>query len=210
MRRRTFVRLATPLLAVFVLTGCVDELADLFEIIAFEESDDPELANTGKALREAREEGEVRELVDRFVETGDPRFLTDAKAVRPDDTEVRAMEVVLAMQGGDPDEIFAARQALALAEARRLQGIDDNLADLTGQPQPASSAEMLHRNVLGEILVAQTRLLGGSLTAPWDPPGPDAPPTTQQLFNDYCATRNTIMTEFDDNLSYIPLPPCPG
>ncbi len=203
MSRRAVTRLAPILLAMFVLTGCLDELATLFEIMAYEESDDPEVREVGKTIREIEKEREARDKIDQFLETGDRRFLEDAKALRPDDTQILGYEVVLATQGGDPAEIEAAKQALALAEARRLNTILEELGD-----EPAT-ARQLHRNVLGEILVAQTHLLGGSLTQPWEPPGPDAPPERQQLFSDYCATRTEIQTEYDDSLSYIPLPPCP-
>lgn len=196
------------LVALSMLTGCV-EFFDLFEAQAFSESDDPDLKATGEAILEGKVQREVREAVDDFLETGDPVHLDRARALRPDDTEVRAMDVLVATRSGDPAAIAAAQQALTEAEARRLQGLNEDLERITGEPAPPISAEMLHRNVLGEILVAQTRLLGGSLQTPWDPPPPNAPEDQQALYRDYCATRRTIMNDFNDNLSYIPLPPCP-
>jgi len=63
---------------------------------------------------------------------------------------------------------------------------------------------------LGEILVAQTNLLGGSLTNEWGAPPPDASPTIKQIFIDYCATRSEIMSSFNDDLAYLPPTPCPS
>jgi hypothetical protein len=195
-------------LALTLSTGCV-EFFELFEVQAYSESDDPAVRKTGEAIREAREEREVRENVDRFVETGDRSNLDRARELRPGDTEVRGFDVALAQLDGDPAQLEAAIEALTLAEAQRLAAIDQSLQGLTGQQQPPNTAEMIRRNVLGEILVAQTRLLGGSLNQDWSPPPPDAPAETQQLYANYCATRHTIMTEHNDDLSYIPLPPCP-
>lgn len=202
------LRIVALVLVVALSSGCV-ELFDLFEVQAYEESTDPEVQRTGQALREAREEREVQESLDRFLATGDRSHLDRARELRPGDTGVRAYDVVLAQRDGDAAAVEAAQRALALAEANRLAAIDGDLQGLTGQQQPPNTAEMLRRNVLGEILVAQTRLLGGSLNREWNPPPPDAPAETQLLYQQYCATRHTIMTEHNDDLSYIPLPPCP-
>jgi hypothetical protein len=199
-----FARRLVPLLLLsVVLTGCLDELAEIFVIIAYEESDDPQRRKEGETIRQHREDREAREALDSFIETGDEGFLERAIALRPDDTEYRGFAVVAATMGGDPAEIAAAKEALTLAETRRLQR-------LTRPGDDPVTAAQVRRNVLGEILVAQTKLLGGSLTKAWAPPGPDASPEDQQLYGDYCATRHEIQTTFDDDLSYIPLPPCPG
>ncbi len=210
MTTRLFVRLASLLVAFSMLAGCA-EMADMFEIMAFEESNDPKVQRTGRVLREMQEEREFESEIDRFLETGDPTHLDRARELRPDDTGVRGYDVALATIRGTPEEIEAAKRRLILAEARRLQsvqqsmwGIDPRLAD------PPITAAHVERNALGEILVAQTMLLGGSLNREWEAPGPDANEETQKLFRDYCATRNVIQTEFNDPLDYLPLPDCSG
>ena len=204
MNRRQRAALLAPILVLMLsTTACLDELAEVFQIIAYSESDDPDVRRTGESLAEIREEREAREALDRFIETGERRHLDDALAIRPDDTELHGYNVAAAIQGGDAGEIEAAKAALTVAEGRRLSG-------LTDPGDPPITSRHLHRNVLGEILVAQTTMLGGSLNRPWDPPSAEAPPAQQQLFADYCATRHEIQTDFNDDLSYIPLPPCPG
>jgi hypothetical protein len=203
MMVRLLARTALLLGAMLLLTSCLDDLFDFFEIIAYSESDDPEIRETGETIAEIREEREVQEALDRYAETGDPRHLEAARELRPNDTAVRAYDVVQAMLGGDPAQIEAAKAALALAESQRLASLQSD------DYQFETSAEMLRRNVLGEILVAQTNLLGGSLNEEWAPPGPDASPETQQLFADYCATRRQILVDHNDNLSYLPPSPCP-
>jgi hypothetical protein len=204
MTGRPLLLIAPVLLLTLLLSACLDEISAILEIAAYSESDDPEVKKTGEVLAKMKEEKDVQDALDSFASTGDPRFLEDARALRPDDTGLRAYDVVLAMRSGDPDAVEAAQEALALAEARRLEKLK------SPDYQFETTAENLRRNVAGEILVAQINLLGGSLTTEWDPPGADADPETQQLYLDYCATRNQIMTEFNDDLSYIPNPPCPA
>lgn len=201
MTRRSGLRSLIAALAIVLLTTGCAEFIDFFEIIAYEESDDPNLRRTGTALRELKEEQEVQESLDQFLETGDPSHLDRARTLRPDDTAVRGYDVALATLNGTPDEIEAAKRRLIEAEARRLAALDI-------PNHPPFSAEKIRRNAMGEILVAQINLLGGSLTQDWSPPGADASDETQRLYRDYCATRNTIQTEFNDPLSYIPNPPC--
>ncbi|NND74968.1 MAG: hypothetical protein HKN44_08170 [Ilumatobacter sp.] len=200
--RRPLVRIVALLMASMSLTGCIDEISAIFDIILFSESDDTEVRKTGEVLAELREEQEARDLVDRFLESGDRAHLDAALEIRPDDTELHGYNVALATLGGDPADIEATKRALAVAEGRRLSALVD-------PGDPPISASQLERNVLGEILVAQTRMLGGSLTRPWDPPAADAPPEMQQLYANYCATRGRIMDDFADDLAYIPTPPCP-
>ena len=62
------------------------------------------------------------------------------------------------------------------------------------------------------LYVAQTMVLsGGTYDGPaWDPPGPDAPPEMQDLFDDYCDTLAAIQTEPGrDPSSYMYVAPCP-
>jgi len=194
------VRIAALCLAVALMAGCV-EFLDLLEITAYEESDDPRVKKTGEVLREIEEERQVRNALDLFAETGDPRYLEDARAIRPSDTALKAYDLLLAQRSGDPAAIRAAKEALTLAEAQRLNSIpgDDQVF----------TAEHIRRNVLGEILVAQTNLLGGSLNEDWSPPPPDAPPEQHALYQDYCETRRQIQSPpYNDDLHYIPLPPC--
>ena len=187
----------------FVLTGCADDIGAAFDIVLFSASDDPETRKIGEMLVEVEIDKRARVAADTFLATGDRRHLDEAIVLRPNDTGLRAFEVALATLDGDPAKIEAAQQALAEAEARRL-------APLFGPGDPPLTAAKLRRNVLGEILVAQIRMLGGSVTEPWDAPGPEASAKDQRLFADFCATRREIQTRFDDSLSYIPLPPCPG
>ena len=182
--------------------GCA-ELGDFFEILAYEESDDPEVQRSADVIAEIREEREVEESLRRFAETGELRHLEAARKLRPNDTGLRAYDVVVATLAGDPAEITAAKKALALAESQRLAGLS------SPNFQFETTAEQLRRNMLGEILVAQTNLLGGSLTEEWSAPGPEASPTIHQIFADYCATRNEILTQFADDLDYLPADPCP-
>lgn len=196
-------RIAPMLVVAFILAGCAAELGDMFEIIAYEESDDPNIRETGKVLRKIKEQDEVNDKLDQFRETGDPRFLDDARAIRPNDTEIIANQLVIAIREGDQEAAEKLRSDLATAEGRRL-------SSLTRPGDLPISAEQLRRNVLGEILVAQTHQLGGSLNVDWDPPPADASAERKQLYADYCATRNQIQTEHNDSLSYIPTPPCPG
>jgi hypothetical protein len=148
-----------------------------------------------------QDDQDVQDELERFLETGDTSHLDRARELRPDDTAVRGYDVALATLRGDPTEIEAAKRRLIEAEARRL-------AALSIPNHPPWSAKKIRRNAMGEILVAQIRLLGGSLSQEWSPPPPDAPEETQRLYRDYCATRNQIQTEFDDSLSYLPNPPC--
>lgn len=194
------LQLAACALLTLALSGCV-EFLDLLEITAYEESDDPRVKKTGEVLREIEEERQVRNALDLFAETGDPRYLEDARAIRPNDTALKAYDVLLAQRSGDPAAIAAAKEALTLAEAQRLNAIpgDDQVF----------TAQHIRRNVLGEILVAQTNLLGGSLNEDWSPPPPDASPEQLALYQDYCETRRQIQgPPYNDDLSYIPLPPC--
>lgn len=202
MNRRWLRRLAPALLAPVVLTACIDEISEIFTIILFSESDDPDTRETGKVMAELKVADEARAEIGKFLETGDEQFLDNAIEIRPDDTEAHGFKLALATLRGDPGPIEAAKEALTLAEARRL-------ASLKEPGDPPTSAEQLRRNVLGELLVAQTQMLGGTLSQPWDPPGDDAPPEQQQLFADYCATKGEIARDFTDDLSYIVTPDCP-
>lgn len=202
MRRHSRLIILPIVLSSLLFSACLDEISAIFDIILFSESDDPEVRETGRQLAELRIDREARDLEQRFFETGDRSHLDAALELRPDDTELHGYNVVLATLGGDPTEIEATKKALTLAEAKRLAALRDDT-------DPETTADQIRRNVLGEILVAQTKMLGGSLTRNWDPPPDDAPPAAKQLYADYCATRNEIMTQFNDSLSYIPLPPCP-
>ena len=205
MRLRRLLLVPTVLLAMFGLTGCLDEIGELLEIIAYEESDDPSLQELGRVLAEDRKHRLANEAIDNFLRTGDRSELDRARELLPDDTGIRGYDVALATLGGDPAEIEAAQRALAIAESRRLASIDDP-DNILGPV----TAEKLERNVLGEILVAQTNMLGGSLNDDWDPPGPGASQEQQRLYADYCQTRSKIMAPpHSDSLSYITLPPCP-
>ena len=199
MFRRRLFRIVALWGALVLVTGCV-EFLDLLEITAYEESDDERVRKTGEMLREIEEDRQVRNALDLFAETGDPRYLEDARAIRPNDTGLRAYDVLIAQRSGDPAAIEAAKKALTLAEAQRLNSIPGDRV---------FSAEHIRRNVLGEILVAQTNLLGGSLQDDWSPPPPDAPPEQLALYQDYCTTRRQIHgPPYNDSLHYIPLPPC--
>ena len=83
------VRIVAMCVAVALMAGCV-EFLDLLEITAYEESDDPRVKKTGEVLREIEEDRQVRNALDKYVETGDPRFLEDARAVHPGDTGLAA------------------------------------------------------------------------------------------------------------------------
>jgi len=195
--------IALPIvLASLLFSACLDEISAIFEIVAYEESEDPEVRDVGEVLAEVRVAREVRTLERQFLETGDGKHLDAALELQPDDTALHGYNVALATLGGDPAQIKAAKSGLALAEARRL-------ASLSEPGDPATTPAQIRRNVLGEILVAQTRMLGGSLNTQWSPPPADATLETQQLFADYCATVNEIRTHFGDDLSYISTPPCP-
>lgn len=196
-------RILWLLLAALALSSCA-ELGDFFEILAYEESADPEVQRSAKAIAELRQEREVEDSLRRFAETGELRHLEAARKLRPNDTGLRAYDAVVATLGGDPAQIEAAQKALALAESQRLAGLN------TSSFQFETTAAQLRRNVLGEILVAQTNLLGGSLNEQWDAPGPEASPRTQQIFREYCATRQKILDDFNDDLNYLPTNPCPG
>ncbi len=201
-RRRWLRRLAPALLAPVVLTGCIDEISEIFTIILFSESDNPDTRETGKVMLELKQADEARDEINKFLDTGDEQFLDNAIDIRPDDTEALGFKLALATLRGDPDQVEAAKEALTLAEARRLAALKD-------PGDPPTSAEQLRRNVLGELLVAQTQMLGQRLNQPWDPPGDDAPPEQHQLFADYCATKAEIARDFPDDLSYIRSPDCP-
>lgn len=201
-RNRRLLRLTSVLLAPIVLTGCIDEISQIFSIILLSESDDPDERETGEVLAEVRVSREARQQVDTWLETGDEQFLDNALELQPDDTELYGYKLALATLHGDPDDITASKEALALAEARRL-------ASLREPGDPPTTATMVRRNVLGELLVAQTRMLGGSLNTPWDPPGDDEPLQQQQLFSDYCNTKAEIARDFAEDLSYIRTPDCP-
>ncbi|NQV05576.1 hypothetical protein HQ535_03420 [bacterium] len=204
MVRHRWFRLVAILLVALATTGCLDELTAIFEIIAFEESEDPQVRRTGKVLREIKDEREVENNLKLFRETGDRRYLANAKAIQPGNQSILAYEAVLATLRGDPADIEATQRAVALAESRRLQALNRPDDD-------PITAFRLRRNVLGEILVAQTEMLGGSLNRHWEPPGPDADAETLQLYQNYCATRLEIQSPpFNDSLEYIPLPPCPS
>ena len=193
---KRLVRVACCLLAVFALVGCA-ELGDFFEILAYEESEDPEVRRSAEVIAQFREEREVEESLRRFADTGELRHLEAARKLRPNDTGLRAYDVVVASLGGDPAEIEATKKALALAEAQRLASLS------SPSFQFETTAAQLNRNVLDEILVAQTNLLGGSLTEHWDAPGPESSPTVQQIFRDYCSTRQELLDNFDDDLDYL-------
>ncbi len=199
---RRVVLVAWSVLAVFALSGCA-ELGDFFEILAYEESEDPEVQRSAAVIAEIREEREVEDSLQRFAETGELRHLEAARALRPDDTGLRAYDVVVATLGGDPAEIEAAQKGLALAESQRLARLS------TASFQFETTAAQLKRNMLGEILVAQTNMLGGSLTQQWEAPGPEASPTIHAVFRDYCATREDLLVNFDDDLNYLPADNCP-
>lgn len=201
-RSRWLGRLAPILLAPVVMTGCIDEISEIFTIILFSESDNPDTRETGKVMAELKVADEARDEINKFLDTGDEQFLDNAIDIRPDDTEAHGFKLALATLRGDPDEIEAAKQALTLAEARRL-------ASLKEPGDPPTSADQLRRNVLGELLVAQTQMLGQKLNEDWAPPGDDAPPERHQLFADYCATKNEIARDFPEDLSYIRSPDCP-
>lgn len=202
MMRIRIVRIVGVLLTLLMVTSCA-ELGDFFEILAYEESEDPEVQRTAEVIAQSREEREVEESLRRFADTGELRHLEAARKLRPNDTGLRAYDVVVATLGGDPAEIEAAQKALALAESQRLAALS------SPSFQFETTAAQLHRNVLGEILVAQTNLLGGSLTEHWDAPGPESSPTIHAIFRDYCATRQELLTEYDDDLDYLPEDPCP-
>jgi len=203
MGRRWMFRLAVAIMAPVILTGCIDELSEIFTIIAFSESDDPDVRRSGELIANNRERIEVNDLVDKFLETGDESNLDSALQIRPDDTELLAFKVALATLGGDPTGVEAAKKALALAESKRIASF------LQPGATPITAAN-IRRNVLDQVLVAQTKMLGGALFEPWDPPSEGAGPGAQQLFVDYCATRNEIMTQFGDSfVGTLHSPGCP-
>ena len=123
MRWRRLGRAVASVLLLFALSGCA-EFIDFFEIIAYEESDDPNIRKTGQAPREIKEEQDVQDALDMFLETGDTSHLDRAREIRPDDTAIRGYDVALATLLGDPDEIEVAKRRLIEAEARRLAALD--------------------------------------------------------------------------------------
>ena len=204
MNRSHLLRMASIVAMMFVLTGCADDIDAAFDIVLFSASDDPQTRKIGEMLIETEADKQAQAATDTFLATGDRRHLDEALRLRPNDTGLRGFDVALATLDEDPAKIETAQQALAEAEARRLAPLFE------GPDDPALTAAKIRENVLGEILVAQIRMLGGSVTEPWDAPGPEASAKDQRLFADFCATRREIQTRFDDSLSYIPLPPCPG
>ena len=90
--------------------------------------------------------------LDLFAETGDPRYLEDPRAIKPNDTGLKAYDVLVAQRSGDPAAVEAAKEALTLAEAQRLNSIPGDRV---------FTAQQIRRNVLGEIkeLRAKTEAL---------------------------------------------------
>ena len=76
-RRR---RVVFVLMACLLLVGCA-ELGDFFEILAYEESEDPEVQRSAEVIARIREEREVEDSLQRFAETGELRHL-EANAVQ--------------------------------------------------------------------------------------------------------------------------------